>query len=312
MILAIVATKYKSEVLKIQEESHIVSFLSISNLNSSMFVQHLWTEVSPDLKNHVFRWDSQKKLDFKPNICCSNIRRSCIFLHWKGLRGARSSVFYGKGYGFVAWNCRNKSFCSYCKCNGHIISECTRQPQWKSDQRQQKAHPNQAALQAQVHWWRFFLHWHGRYTRTDSRHDSELCPKFSYCIYNFAFSAMGMSGRSFHTAFSSLPMSHSLSWFIDSGASNHMTSIDQHFDKIKPYAGHEQITAVNGQHLSMTDIVSIGLTTSQNHSPALSSVFFVLKLSANLLSVGQSVDHVYLVTIFLMVVLCKNNRLGGW
>ena len=68
-----------------------------------------------------------------------------------------------------------------------------------------------------------------------------------------------------------------------------MTSIDQQFANIKPYDGHEQITAANGDHLSITGIESMGVTTPQNHSLTLSNVY--PKLSANLLSVEQLVDN---------------------
>lgn len=71
-----------------------------------------------------------------------------------------------------------------------------------------------------------------------------------------------------------------------------MSSVEHHFGRIKPYAGHEHSTAANGQHLSISGIGSICLTTPQNQSFPLSSI---PKFSANLLSVGQLVDHGYLV-----------------
>lgn len=83
--------------------------------------------------------------------------------------------------------------------------------------------------------------------------------------------------RFFLIAFSSLPMSHTSSWSIDSGPSSHMSSVDHHFGMIKPYAGHEHSTAANCQHLSISGSGSICLLTPQNQSFPLSSVFFVPK-----------------------------------
>ena len=117
---------------------------------------------------------------------------------------------------------------------------------------------------------------------------------------------MGISGRSLYTAFSSLPMSQHSSWFIDSGASNHITSIDHQFAQINPYNGHEQITAANGERLSILGIRSIGFNTPQSQPLTLSNVFFVPKLSANLLSVGQWVDHGYFITFSSSGCLIQN------
>ena len=111
-----------------------------------------------------------------------------------------------------------------------------------------------------------------------------------------AFTSMGISGQSLYTTFSSLPMSQHFSWFIDYGASNHMAPIDHQFAQINRYNGHEQITVVNGERLSILGIGSIGLNTPQSDPLTLSNVFFVPKLSANLLSVGQWVDHGYFIT----------------
>ena len=52
--------------------------------------------------------------------------------------------------------------------------------------------------------------------------------------------------------FSVFPSTSPSSWFLDSGASNHMTSVI-----LKPYAGHEKITAAIGQNLTISGIGSL-------------------------------------------------------
>lgn len=98
-----------------------------------------------------------------------------------------------------------------------------------------------------------------------------------------AFSSMGISGRSLFITLSSLPMSLSSLWIIDSGASNHIISIDHQFAYIQPCVGHEHITTANAQHLSFSRIGSIDLTTLKNQSFSITYVFFVPNLSTNLL-----------------------------
>lgn len=131
-------------------------------------------------------------------------------------------------------------------------------------------------------------------TDVGSSSDGNTMPMISKQIQNMiqasvkesitsAFSSMGISGQSLFTAFSSLPMSLSSSWIIDSGTSNHMISIDHQFTYIQPCVGHEHITAANAQHLSISRIRSIDLTTLRNQSFSITYVFFVPNLSTNLL-----------------------------
>lgn len=73
---------------------------------------------------------------------------------------------------------------------------------------------------------------------------------------------------------------------IDSGASNHMTSVEHHLSNSKPYTGNEQIVVANGHNLPISGIGSVTLSTPQNKPLELTNVYFVPNLSTNLLSVG--------------------------
>lgn len=74
-----------------------------------------------------------------------------------------------------------------------------------------------------------------------------------------------------------------------------MTSIKKGFHDLTPYDRKERIIAANDQHLSIAGIGSINLPTPQNQSLYLSSIYFVPKLSTNLILVDQLVDHGFLV-----------------
>ena len=69
-----------------------------------------------------------------------------------------------------------------------------------------------------------------------------------------AFTYMGVNGRYRSLALSQF-MSPS-SWFIESGAYNHMTSMEQHLNAIQPYTGNDQIITANGKKLSISGIGS--------------------------------------------------------
>lgn len=63
----------------------------------------------------------------------------------------------------------------------------------------------------------------------------------------FAFVSMGITDQYTQNAFTTSISPYS--WFIDSGALNHMTSVEFSPHKTQPYAGNEQIIAANGQRL---------------------------------------------------------------
>lgn len=110
---------------------------------------------------------------------------------------------------------------------------------------------------------------------------------------------MSLSPTTFHSFHSSISLSTSMTpstWFLDSGASIHMTSMEQNIHDSQTYVGCEKITTANEHHLSILCIGSLGLSIPQNKSFYLSNFYFVRQLSANLSFVGRLIDNGCLVT----------------
>lgn len=103
--------------------------------------------------------------------------------------------------------------------------------------------------------------------------------------------------------FSVFPSTSPSSWFLDSGASNHMTSVI-----LKPYVGHEKITAAIGQNLTISGIGSLNLSMPHHTFFHLPNVYFVPELSANLFSVGHLVDNGYSVHFSSFGCLIKDQQ----
>ena len=101
----------------------------------------------------------------------------------------------------------------------------------------------------------------------------------------------------FHFAF--LTPANLSSRFIDSGASNHMTFVEQSLQGTRPYVLNDTITTANGHQLSISCICFLQFSPSYDKSLVLKNVYFVPLLSVNLVSVGQLVDSGYLVNFSL-------------
>lgn len=76
------------------------------------------------------------------------------------------------------------------------------------------------------------------------------------------FTSMGINGQ-YH--------SPSL-WYIDSGASNHMTSMEGNLSVTHPYTGTGELMVAYGQNLSISGIGSIDIATPQHQYLTLSNV----------------------------------------
>ena len=92
-----------------------------------------------------------------------------------------------------------------------------------------------------------------------------------------AFSALGLQGKG--KTITSVPSP----WFVDSGATNHMTGTSDLLHNQRPYTGT--------QHIQVADGNNIPITTVGDISSFFRHVLVSPKLSTSLLSVGQMVDN---------------------
>ena len=89
-----------------------------------------------------------------------------------------------------------------------------------------------------------------------------------------ALSALGIQGKSNDI---------SSPWFVDSGASNHMTGTSEHLNNVGTYNDTQNIHIADGNTLSITAVGDI--------TPSFRDVFVSPGLVSNLISVGQLVDN---------------------
>ena len=79
-------------------------------------------------------------------------------------------------------------------------------------------------------------------------------------------------------------------WYVDSGASNHITNNPTALCHVWPYAGRSSIQTASGSSLP---IAAIGDASSK-----FTDVFLIPQLSTNLIYVGQLVDNNCAVNFF--------------
>lgn len=109
-----------------------------------------------------------------------------------------------------------------------------------------------------------------------------------------AFSSFGLIGKT-HTT--------SSVWYLNSSASNHMTSSSAYLTDNHKYTGDLQIHTMDGERLP---IVSIGDIL---HSIPFRHVFYFPHLSINLLSLGQLVKKIAR-SHFLVWLSCARSGIG--
>ena len=161
-----------------------------------------------------------------------------------------------KEFGHIARNC-GKKFCSYCKQSGHILKECPTRPENRRAQAFQATVPDAPVIGP-----------------TSTTSQTVMTPEMVQQMILTAFSALGLQGQG---------KPASSTWFIDSGATNHMTGSSDFLQNLRPYTGCQNIQIANGSNLPITAIGDIG------HS--FRHVFVAPKLSTNLISVGQLVEN---------------------
>lgn len=120
-----------------------------------------------------------------------------------------------------------------------------------------------------------------------------LTPEKVQQIVLSALSTLGIQGKS---------TSASTPWFVDSGASNHMTGSPEHLHNIHAYNGTQNIQIDDGNSLPISAIGDI--------NPFFRNVFVSPGLAANLISVGQLVDNNCNVNFSRLVVVCRIRRRG--
>ncbi|CAJ2672130.1 unnamed protein product [Trifolium pratense] len=167
--------------------------------------------------------------------------------------------FSCKQFGHFASGC-SKKFCNYCKKRDHIISDCPIRPPRRTQRPVQAFHAStSSAVGPSI-----------TSTSTDGALQSEIIQQ----MVLYALSALGIQGKSSNV---------SRPWFLDSGASNHMTRSSEYLHNLHSYHGNQNIQITDGNALSITNVGDL--------NSDFRDVLVSPGLASNLLSVGQLVDN---------------------
>ncbi|KAK2354222.1 coiled-coil domain-containing protein [Trifolium repens] len=167
--------------------------------------------------------------------------------------------FSCKQFGHFAHSC-SKKFCNYCKLRGHIISDCPTRPP-RSTQR--PVHAFNATISSTV-----------GSSIPGAYNGGALQPAIIQQMVISALSALGIQSKSSNV---------SRPWFLDSGASNHMTDSSEYLHNLHSYHGNQKIQIADGNALSITNVGDL--------NSDFRDVLVSPGLASNLLSVGQLVDN---------------------
>lgn len=78
------------------------------------------------------------------------------------------------------------------------------------------------------------------------------------------------------------------SWYVDSGATNHITNVMNNLQLSAPYSGNEQVAVGNGNQLPIHSIGKSSLpSTHSSTSLFLNNILYVPKITKNLISISQ-------------------------
>ncbi|GAV76357.1 hypothetical protein CFOL_v3_19832 [Cephalotus follicularis] len=170
-------------------------------------------------------------------------------------------------YGHYASHCKKKKVCNYYKSSGHVISQCTRQPQNRTSSSGQAFHTPVVPPTEQV--------------AGSSSISPEVLQQMIQTNNAAAFSSMGLSGK---------PHVLSTKWYFDFGASHHMTRNAKNLVSFDVTPSVPTVSTAEGQNMLVHAMGSLPCFISQP-SLRLSNVLYIPQLSTNLLSVGQLVDN---------------------
>ncbi|KAK2402783.1 hypothetical protein QL285_052273 [Trifolium repens] len=177
----------------------------------------------------------------------------------KGRDVRQVQCFSCQQFGHFAHSC-GKKFCNYCKQRGHIISYCPTRPPRSAQHPVQAFHATtSSAVGPPI---------------TDTSSGGALQPEIIQQMVLSALSALGIQGKSSN-------VSHP--WFLDSGASNHMTGSSEYLHNLHSYHGNQKIQIAGGNALSITNVGDL--------NSDFRDVLVSPELASNLLYVGQLVDN---------------------
>uniref|UniRef100_A0A803NKH8 GAG-pre-integrase domain-containing protein n=1 Tax=Cannabis sativa TaxID=3483 RepID=A0A803NKH8_CANSA len=91
----------------------------------------------------------------------------------------------------------------------------------------------------------------------------------------------------------------STAWFLDSGATHHMTNDPDQLNSVNDYKGKAKVVVGNGSSLSIHHIGSSSVGTKfPNHSLVLQDILHVPNVTKNLLSISQFTKHNHVILEF--------------
>ena len=139
----------------------------------------------------------------------------------------------------------NKQFCNYCKKVGHLIADCRRRPQNRTNRALHTTTTDSPVPPLPV-------------TPTEpalGSHDTTaLIPELVRQMIQSAFSAIGLTGNTKTSI-----------WYIELGASNHTTYSSAELTNVKPYTGKLQIHTADGECLPIKTIGDLPHTLPLHH-----------------------------------------------
>lgn len=159
---------------------------------------------------------------------------------------SKTQCYSCKEYGHLAYQCKKK-VCNYCKKPGHLIFECRKRLQNRS---------NAVAYHASTESFFTNIKAHAHVMSFDDvispRPPSNLAlPTLTLemvqQMIHSTFFALGLTGKKFNSSI----------WYVDYGASNHMTCLSKHIVDTKKYDGHLDIQTASVDKFPISAIGNI-------------------------------------------------------